>query len=210
MAYRNDSDPYGKRPAADGRKPQGNRRETGGNGKKYDDYRFDSGKNTGRGRNDDSRGSSSRSGNSDSRRRTTDSRVSYDNNRGNNSTKFGGEGFESRRWEDPRPARPIRREEAAYEERGASAQNDIPEENYILTGRNPIREALKNGRDLEKLLVQKGELSGSAMEIVKTAKERKVMVQVVEKSRLDEIAPRHQGLIAFATFSVWPVNVNAV
>ena len=42
-------------------------------------------------------------------------------------------------------------------------------------------------------------MSGSAMEIVKTAKERKVMVQVVEKSRLDEIAPRHQGLIAFAS-----------
>jgi 23S rRNA (guanosine2251-2'-O)-methyltransferase len=37
------------------------------------------------------------------------------------------------------------------------------------------------------------------MEIVKTAKERKVMIQVVEKSRLDEIAPRHQGLIAFAS-----------
>lgn len=73
------------------------------------------------------------------------------------------------------------------------------EESYILTGRNPIREALKTNRDLEKLLVQKGELSGSAMEIVKTAKERKIMVQVVEKSRLDDIAPRHQGLIAFAS-----------
>ena len=70
---------------------------------------------------------------------------------------------------------------------------------YILTGRNPIREALKNHRDLEKLLVQKGELSGSAMEIVSKAKEQKVMVQVVEKSRLDEIAPQHQGLIAFAS-----------
>ena len=42
-------------------------------------------------------------------------------------------------------------------------------------------------------------MSGSAMEIVKTAKERKVMIQVVEKNRLDEIAPRHQGLIAFAS-----------
>ena len=73
------------------------------------------------------------------------------------------------------------------------------EESYILTGRNPIREALKTNRDLEKLLVQKGELSGSAMEIVKTAKERKIMVQVVEKSRLDDITPRHQGLIAFAS-----------
>ena len=73
------------------------------------------------------------------------------------------------------------------------------DESFILTGRNPIREALKTNRDLEKLLVQKGELSGSAMEIVKTAKERKIMVQVVDKSRLDEIAPRHQGLIAFAS-----------
>ena len=73
------------------------------------------------------------------------------------------------------------------------------QESYILTGRNPIREALKNNRDLEKLLVQKGDLSGSAMEIVKTAKDRKIMVQVVEKSRLDEIAPNHQGLIAFAS-----------
>ena len=73
------------------------------------------------------------------------------------------------------------------------------EENYILTGRNPIREALKANRDLEKLLVQKGELSGSGMEIVKTAKERKILIQVVEKSRMDEIAPRHQGLIAFAS-----------
>ncbi len=80
-----------------------------------------------------------------------------------------------------------------------SVENTDSVENYILTGRNPIREALKSNRDLEKLLVQKGELSGSAMEIVKTAKDRKIMVQVVEKSRLDEIAPHHQGLIAFAS-----------
>ena len=36
----------------------------------------------------------------------------------------------------------------------------------LLAGRNPIREALKSGRDIEKLLVQKGELSGSAREIL--------------------------------------------
>ena len=70
---------------------------------------------------------------------------------------------------------------------------------YILTGRNPIREALKNHHDLEKLLVQKGELSGSAREIVQKAKEQKVQIQVVEKSRLDAVAPNHQGLIAFAS-----------
>ena len=58
---------------------------------------------------------------------------------------------------------------------------------------------MKNGHDLEKMLVQKGELSGSAREIVQKAKEQKVQIQVVEKSRLDAIAPNHQGLIAFAS-----------
>ena len=72
-------------------------------------------------------------------------------------------------------------------------------EQFILTGRNPIREALRSGRDLEKMLVQRGELSGSAREIVQKAKERKVQVQVVDKSRLDAISPNHQGLIAFAS-----------
>ena len=79
-----------------------------------------------------------------------------------------------------------------------TARNDHSEE-FILTGRNPIREALKSGHDLEKMLVQKGELSGSAREIVQKAKEQKVQIQVVEKSRLDAITPNHQGLIAFAS-----------
>ena len=74
-----------------------------------------------------------------------------------------------------------------------------PEANQILIGRNPIREALKQHRDFEKLLVQKGELSGSAREIVAQAKEQKIMVQVVDKSRLDAIASSHQGLIGITS-----------
>ena len=91
---------------------------------------------------------------------------------------------------------------AEYEFTQPAADDNSPNlenDRYILTGRNPIREALKTNRDLEKLLVQKGELSGSALEIVQTAKNRKIPVQVVEKSRLDEITPVHQGLIAFAS-----------
>ena len=82
-------------------------------------------------------------------------------------------------------------------ERSQNSENE--RDQYILTGRNPIREALKNHHDLEKLLVQKGELSGSAREIVQKAKEQKVQIQIVEKSRLDDIAPHHQGLIAYAS-----------
>lgn len=93
-------------------------------------------------------------------------------------------------------ARPHRETAPVYETR---IEQDSEAEKYILTGRNPIREALKNHRDLEKLMVQKGDLSGSALEIIQRAKEQKIMIQTVDKSRLDEIAPRHQGLIAFAS-----------
>ena len=58
-----------------------------------------------------------------------------------------------------------------YHQRELPGKTDHSEQSgeYILTGRNPIREALKNHHDLEKLLVQKGELSGSAREIVQKA-----------------------------------------
>lgn len=74
---------------------------------------------------------------------------------------------------------------------------EVPEN--LLSGRNPIREAIRSGRDIEKLLVQRGELSGSAREIVQMAREHHIIVQEVEKSRLDEITPHHQGMLAFAS-----------
>ena len=100
------------------------------------------------------------------------------------SVKKGYRDFEYR--EAPRASRP----EAVSEER---------EEDRILCGRNPIREALRSGREIEKLLVQKGELSPSAREIVQTARAQKIMVQEVDKRRLDEIALHHQGMVAFAS-----------
>ena len=69
----------------------------------------------------------------------------------------------------------------------------------LLVGRNPIREALKSGRDLEKLLVAKGELIGSGREIVAMAREQKVIVQEVDRAKLDAMAPGHQGMIAVAS-----------
>ncbi len=110
---------------------------------------------------------------------------------------------ESRRPEAdaPRPPREETPDYRAFEYRGSPEARPGQEDagGNILCGRNPIREALRADRDLEKLLVQKGELSGSAREIVQIARAKKIMVQEVEKSRLDEIAPHHQGLIAFAS-----------
>ena len=78
-----------------------------------------------------------------------------------------------------------------------SAEPEMPEN--LLVGRNPIREAIKSGRDIEKLLVMKGELSGSAREIVARAHEARIIVQEVDKVRLDAIYPHHQGMLAFVS-----------
>ncbi len=110
--------------------------------------------------------------------------------------------------EDRRPARP--QEErgydryrydapVAYDNPAAGAESEIVPNENLLSGRNPIREALKSGRDIEKLLVARGELSGSAREIVQMAKERHIPVQEVDRVRLDAITHNHQGMLAFAS-----------
>ena len=102
----------------------------------------------------------------------------------------------------PRPerrdARPPREERRPMPPR-AEAPREPEEESNLLVGRNPIREALRAGRDIEKLLVARGELIGSAREIVAMAHEQKIIVQEVDRARLDAMAPNHQGLIAVAS-----------
>lgn len=72
-----------------------------------------------------------------------------------------------------------------------------PEMENLLVGRNPIREALRAGRPVEKLLVANGDLSGAARDIIRLAKENNVIVQMVDRTRLDQIYPAHQGLLAY-------------
>ncbi len=69
----------------------------------------------------------------------------------------------------------------------------------LLFGRNPIREALKSGRDIEKMLVSEGDLSGSAREILSMARKANIKIQVVEKFHLDHLARNHQGMVAYAS-----------
>ena len=73
----------------------------------------------------------------------------------------------------------------------------MEENENLLVGRNPIREALKAGRPVEKLLVAQGDLSGAARDIIKLAKENGAIVQTVDRSRLDQIYPAHQGMLAY-------------
>ena len=100
------------------------------------------------------------------------------------------------------PPRPVAQPAARPVDQPIAPGFDTPfskEPENLLSGRNPIREAIKSGRDIEKLLVAKGDLSGSAREIVAMARENRIPVQVVERSRLDEITHNHQGMLAFAS-----------
>ena len=109
--------------------------------------------------------------------------------------QFGGPRPERRDRDERRDDRRAPRTERV--ERVETHEEEL--ENNLLVGRNPIREALRAGRDIEKLLVARGELIGSAREIVGMAKDAKIVVQEVARERLDAMAPNHQGLIAVAS-----------
>jgi len=68
-----------------------------------------------------------------------------------------------------------------------------------LEGRNPVMEALKSGREIDKILVQKGERNGSIIRILSMAKEKGIVIQEAEKQKLDSLSvtKAHQGIIAF-------------
>ncbi|MFC4765968.1 23S rRNA (guanosine(2251)-2'-O)-methyltransferase RlmB [Effusibacillus consociatus] len=68
-----------------------------------------------------------------------------------------------------------------------------------LEGRHPVLEALKSGRELNKILIGEGVEGGSATEILARAKERGIVVQRVPKAKIDTIAVtrNHQGVIAY-------------
>lgn len=70
---------------------------------------------------------------------------------------------------------------------------------YILFGRNSVMEALKGNREIDKILIQKGEKEGSVIKIISSAKAKGIVVSEVEKSKLDELTGRekHQGVVAY-------------
>lgn len=66
-------------------------------------------------------------------------------------------------------------------------------------GRNPVLEAVKAGRAIDKILVRKGKYDGSIGVIIKKAKAQGIVVQETDVKRLDEISDgqNHQGVVAY-------------
>lgn len=68
----------------------------------------------------------------------------------------------------------------------------------LIIGRNPVTEAVKSGRTIDKILMQRdGE--GSIKKIASLARERRIQIQYVDKIALDRLCPGrpHQGIAAF-------------
>lgn len=70
----------------------------------------------------------------------------------------------------------------------------------LVIGRNAVRELLRSGRTVDKLLVQKGEREGSIVVLVAEAVERHIPVVETDRVKLDKMTNYsvHQGVVAMA------------
>ena len=70
-----------------------------------------------------------------------------------------------------------------------------------LEGRNPVAEALKSGRSIDKIYVKKGDKHGSIIPIIRMAKEKGITITETDSKKLDEMSETgaHQGVIALCS-----------
>lgn len=103
-----------------------------------------------------------------------------------------------------------KREETAYKARDKQAEN-APQANEeqdelpcLIMGRNAVREAVRSGRSVDKILVTK-EMDGSLREIINLARDNNIRVDSVVREKLDELCMpfghgqktgNHQGIVA--------------
>ncbi len=83
-----------------------------------------------------------------------------------------------------------------------SFKKEDPEtSSFQVEGRNAVLELLKSNREINKVLIAKGDKQGSINEIISLCKDKGIVFQEVDKSKLDEITQtnHHQGVIAYAS-----------
>ncbi len=68
----------------------------------------------------------------------------------------------------------------------------------LVEGRNPVLEAFRSGRTVDKIYVQDGCKDGPVQTIIREARKQDTIVNFVPKERLDQLSPggHHQGVIA--------------
>ncbi len=87
----------------------------------------------------------------------------------------------------------------------------------VIAGRNPVSEAIRSGRPIDKILVARGEKTGAVVGILAKAREKQIPVKEADRVKLDFLsgsAP-HQGIIALAAAKEYskledPHNLGAI
>ena len=70
-----------------------------------------------------------------------------------------------------------------------------------IEGRNPVIEVLKSDRQIDKIMIANGAKEGSIKKIIGMAKDKNVVVQYVNKNKLDEISTSHAHQCVIAIVS---------
>ncbi|GMB09983.1 23S rRNA (guanosine2251-2'-O)-methyltransferase [Thermolongibacillus altinsuensis] len=67
----------------------------------------------------------------------------------------------------------------------------------LIIGKNPVLEALKSGREINKIWIAEGSQRGQMQSIIQLAKQAGVLIQYVPKKKMDQMAEgNHQGVVA--------------
>ena len=67
----------------------------------------------------------------------------------------------------------------------------------MIAGKNPVLEALRSGREINKLWIAEGVKKAGINELLDLARERGVLVQFVPKKKVDQLTDaNHQGIVA--------------
>ena len=76
----------------------------------------------------------------------------------------------------------------------------MEKESLTIEGRNPVLEAFRSGKTIDKLYVLDGCQDGPVRTIVREAKKQDTIVNFVKKERLDQLSEtgKHQGVVAMA------------
>lgn len=75
---------------------------------------------------------------------------------------------------------------------------NAPINDNLVIGRNAVLELLKSNREIENVLIAKGEHEGSINRIIALCKEKKIVIKNVDRRKLDFMASggNHQGVVA--------------
>ena len=196
--------PYDKKRYNDGErsygsKPQGDRKPSGERSygdKPYDKKRYNDGE---RSYGSKPQGDRKPSGERSYGDKPYDKKRYNDGERSYGKKKAYGDKPYERKPADARRERPAEPEETMQ-------QGGADEAPYLLIGRNAVREAIKNGRSIDRILVTK-EQDGSLGEIVRMARDRNLVLRETDRRKLDELCmpfghggktANHQGVVAYA------------